>query len=51
MIQDEKWLQNYQEVKDFIETNKRNPIPEQARPFPNCVHLPVALPVAFCGIG
>ena len=25
MTQDEKWLQNYQEVKDFIETNKRNP--------------------------
>ena len=25
MTQDEKWLMNYQEVKDFIETNKRNP--------------------------
>ena len=25
MTQDEKWLMNYQEVKDFIEINKRNP--------------------------
>lgn len=25
MTQEEKWLMNYQEVKDFIETNKRNP--------------------------
>lgn len=25
MTQDEKWLQKYSEVKDFIETNHRNP--------------------------
>ena len=25
MTQDEKWLEKYNEVKDFIETNKRNP--------------------------
>ena len=25
MTQEEKWLMNYQEVKDFIATNKRNP--------------------------
>ena len=25
MIQDERWNIRYQEVKDFIETNKRNP--------------------------
>ena len=25
MTQDEKWLAKYNEVKDFIETNKRNP--------------------------
>ena len=25
MTQNEKWLQNYQEVKGFIETNRRNP--------------------------
>lgn len=25
MIQDEKWIARYNEVKDFIETNKRNP--------------------------
>ena len=25
MTQDEKWLQKYNEVKDFIETNHRNP--------------------------
>ena len=25
MTQDEKWLEKYNEVKGFIETNKRNP--------------------------
>ncbi len=25
MTQDERWLARYNEVKDFIETNKRNP--------------------------
>lgn len=25
MTQDERWLQKYNEVKNFIETNKRNP--------------------------
>ena len=25
MTQDEKWIERYNEVKDFIETNKRNP--------------------------
>ena len=25
MTQNEKWQKRYQEVKDFIETNKRNP--------------------------
>lgn len=25
MTQDERWLAKYNEVKDFIETNKRNP--------------------------
>ena len=25
MTQDERWLTRYNEVKDFIETNKRNP--------------------------
>lgn len=25
MTQDDKWLRQYQEVKDFIETNIRNP--------------------------
>ena len=25
MTQDERWLQKYNEVKDFIETNQRNP--------------------------
>lgn len=25
MTQKEKWLQKYKEVKNFIETNKRNP--------------------------
>ena len=25
MTQDEQWLKKYQEVKDFIETNHRNP--------------------------
>lgn len=25
MTQDERWLQKYDEVKDFIVTNKRNP--------------------------
>jgi hypothetical protein len=25
MTQDERWLIRYEEVKDFIETNKRNP--------------------------
>lgn len=25
MTQDERWQQNYEEVKTFIETNKRNP--------------------------
>ena len=25
MTQDEKWLTRYNEVKSFIETNKRNP--------------------------
>lgn len=25
MTQDEKWLERYNEVKGFIETNKRNP--------------------------
>lgn len=32
MTQDECWLDKYNEVKDFIETNKRNPskfIPEE----------------------
>lgn len=32
MTQEEKWLEKYDEVKDFIETNKRNPskfIPEE----------------------
>ena len=32
MIQDERWLNKYKEVKTFIETNKRNPskfIPEE----------------------
>lgn len=32
MTQDERWLIKYNEVKDFIETNKRNPskfIPEE----------------------
>ncbi len=25
MIQEERWQKRYEEVKDFIETNKRNP--------------------------
>ena len=25
MTQDERWIARYNEVKDFIETNKRNP--------------------------
>ena len=25
MTQEERWLEKYNEVKDFIETNKRNP--------------------------
>ena len=25
MTQEEKWLEKYKEVKEFIETNKRNP--------------------------
>ena len=25
MTQDEKWIARYNEVKNFIETNKRNP--------------------------
>ena len=25
MTQDERWMKNYQEVMDFIKTNKRNP--------------------------
>ena len=25
MMQDEKWIARYNEVKDFIETNQRNP--------------------------
>lgn len=25
MTQEEKWITRYEEVKDFIETNKRNP--------------------------
>ena len=25
MTQEERWLKRYEEVKDFIETNKRNP--------------------------
>ena len=32
MTQDERWILKYQEVKDFIETNQRNPfkfIPEE----------------------
>ena len=32
MTQDERWLEKYNEVKSFIETNKRNPskfIPEE----------------------
>ena len=32
MTQDERWMQKFNEVKDFIETNKRNPskfIPEE----------------------
>ena len=32
MTQDERWLEKYNEVKDFIETNHRNPskfIPEE----------------------
>ena len=32
MSQDEKWLAKYNEVKNFIETNKRNPskhVPEE----------------------
>lgn len=32
MKQDERWLAKYNEVKDFIETNKRNPskfLPEE----------------------
>lgn len=32
MTQEEKWLEHYNEVKTFIETNKRNPskhIPEE----------------------
>ena len=32
MTQDERWMLKYQEVKDFIETNQRNPskfIPEE----------------------
>lgn len=32
MTQDAKWLEHYEEVKTFIETNKRNPskhIPEE----------------------
>ena len=40
MTQEERWNIRYNEVKAFIETNHRNPIPEQAR-----------LPVAFHGIG
>lgn len=30
MTQDERWKEKYDEVMEFIETNKRNPIPEQA---------------------
>lgn len=26
MTQDERWIARYQEVKNFIETNKRNPL-------------------------
>lgn len=40
MDQGTRWLTRYQEVVEFVETNHRNPIPEQAR-----------LPVAFRGIG
>ena len=32
MTQDERWMKNYQEVMDFIKTNKRNPskyVPEE----------------------
>lgn len=36
MTQDERWMVRYEEVVEFIDTNHRNPIPEQAR-----------LPVAF----
>ena len=31
MTQDERWLQKYNEVKSFIETNKRNPSRYDAR--------------------
>ena len=40
MTQDERWMERYKEVWEFIECEHRNPIPEQAR-----------LPVAFRGIG
>jgi hypothetical protein len=29
MTQDEKWLARYDEVVEFIETNKRNPLKEK----------------------
>lgn len=31
MTQDERWLEKYNEVKSFIETNKRNPSRYDAR--------------------
>ena len=40
MTQDERWLIKYNEVKDFIETNKRNPskfIPEERGQYLNWI--------------
>ena len=31
MTQDERWFEKYNEVKDFIETNKRNPSKHDAK--------------------
>ena len=53
MTQDEKWQAKYDEVMDFIKTNKRNPIPEQARPLQLCWLATIGTqePVAFRSIG
>ena len=53
MSQNEKWQAKYDEVMDFIKTNKRNPIPEQARPLLLCWLAAIGTqePVAFRSIG